>query len=72
MCLPIFIRFSGTEPRFKCYCEVVVPVAVDEPVEVARRTAAERLERYRGKPFTIYKFRTMYADAEKRGPMLTA
>ncbi|MDR2679905.1 MAG: sugar transferase [Tannerella sp.] len=27
---------------------------------------------YRGKPFTIYKFRTMYADAALQGPLLTA
>jgi exopolysaccharide biosynthesis polyprenyl glycosylphosphotransferase len=26
---------------------------------------------YRGKPFTIYKFRTMYEDAGKQGPLLT-
>ena len=27
---------------------------------------------YRGKPFQIYKFRTMYNDASKEGPLLTA
>ncbi|MDR1222594.1 MAG: sugar transferase [Tannerella sp.] len=27
---------------------------------------------YRGKPFTMYKFRTMYADAAQQGPLLTA
>jgi exopolysaccharide biosynthesis polyprenyl glycosylphosphotransferase len=27
---------------------------------------------YRGKPFTIYKFRTMYSDASVQGPLLTA
>jgi exopolysaccharide biosynthesis polyprenyl glycosylphosphotransferase len=27
---------------------------------------------YRGKPFTIYKFRTMFRDALKEGPLLTA
>jgi len=26
---------------------------------------------YRGRPFTIYKFRTMYADSDKKGPLLT-
>ncbi|HEX6916044.1 MAG TPA: sugar transferase [Chitinophagaceae bacterium] len=27
---------------------------------------------YKGKPFTIYKFRSMYADAEHNGPMLSS
>lgn len=27
---------------------------------------------YKGKPFTIYKFRSMYKDAEQNGPMLSA
>ena len=27
---------------------------------------------YRGKPFTIYKFRTMYLNAEERGPLLSS
>ncbi|MDL2304155.1 sugar transferase [Bacteroides sp. OttesenSCG-928-D19] len=27
---------------------------------------------YRGKPFMIYKFRTMYAESEQQGPLLTA
>ena len=26
---------------------------------------------YRGRPFTIYKFRTMYADSDMQGPLLT-
>lgn len=27
---------------------------------------------YKGKPFTIYKFRSMYTDAEKQGPLLSS
>lgn len=27
---------------------------------------------YRGKPFTIYKFRTMFSESEQQGPLLTA
>lgn len=39
----VVVRPSGTEPKLKCYCEVIVPVGAD-PVELARRTAADRLE----------------------------
>ena len=36
------VRPSGTEPKLKCYLEVVVPVA-DGDVAAARRTAAADL-----------------------------
>ena len=39
----VVVRPSGTEPKLKCYCEVIVPVG-DAPVEEARRTAARRLD----------------------------
>ncbi len=38
----VIVRPSGTEPKLKCYLEVVVPVLGDE-VEAARATAADRL-----------------------------
>ena len=37
----VIVRPSGTEPKFKCYLEVVVPVLGD--VAAARATAAEQL-----------------------------
>ena len=40
----VVVRPSGTEPKLKFYCEVIVPVEVDDPVEVARWTADARLE----------------------------
>lgn len=38
----VVVRPSGTEPKLKCYLEVVVPVA-DGDVDAARTVAAERL-----------------------------
>lgn len=38
----VVVRPSGTEPKLKCYLEVVVPVA-DGDVDAARAVAAERL-----------------------------
>ncbi|MBT0767983.1 phospho-sugar mutase [Kineosporia sp. J2-2] len=40
----VIIRPSGTEPKLKCYLEVVIPVG-GESVAEARATAAERLAR---------------------------
>lgn len=40
----VVARPSGTEPKLKCYCEVVIPVS-DGDVDAARTQAAERLER---------------------------
>lgn len=39
----VVARPSGTEPKLKCYCEVIVPVG-DGDVADARAKAAERLE----------------------------
>lgn len=46
----VIIRPSGTEPKVKCYLEVIVPVdrgAGDDPVGHARRVARERLDAVR-------------------------
>ena len=39
----VVVRPSGTEPKLKCYCEVILPVG-DTPVAEVREAAAERLE----------------------------
>ncbi len=45
----VIVRPSGTEPKIKCYLEVVVPVdgAGPSPVATAREAARQRLERIR-------------------------
>lgn len=40
----VIVRPSGTEPKLKCYLEVVVPVAADDDVDAARITAVARLD----------------------------
>ncbi|WP_199422306.1 phospho-sugar mutase [Actinotalea solisilvae] len=46
----VVVRPSGTEPKVKCYLEVIVPVTddgSDDPVGAARRAARERLDAVR-------------------------
>ncbi len=40
----VIVRPSGTEPKLKCYLEVVVPVNPEDGVEAARIAAAGRLD----------------------------
>jgi exopolysaccharide biosynthesis polyprenyl glycosylphosphotransferase len=47
---------------------LIIGVIVSSPGPVI--LSQERIGRY-GKPFILYKFRSMYADAEKHGPELT-
>ena len=42
LCPGIICRPSGTEPKLKCYVEVVVPV--DDSVDVAREQASATIE----------------------------
>lgn len=42
----VVVRPSGTEPKLKCYLEVVIPTT-DGPLEQARAAAAERLAQIR-------------------------
>ncbi|HEX5086519.1 MAG TPA: phospho-sugar mutase [Nocardioides sp.] len=43
-CARVVVRPSGTEPKLKCYLEVVVPVDADAGVDAARISAAARLD----------------------------
>lgn len=43
----VIVRPSGTEPKIKCYLEVVVPVNPEDGVEAARIAAAGRLDALR-------------------------
>jgi len=43
----VVVRPSGTEPKLKCYLEVVVPVDPEDGVDAARIVAAERLDTLR-------------------------
>jgi phosphomannomutase len=43
----VVVRPSGTEPKIKCYLEVVLPVARDGAVDAARIVAAGRLDAIR-------------------------
>jgi phosphomannomutase len=43
----VIVRPSGTEPKLKCYLEVVVPVDAEDGVDAARIAAAGRLDAIR-------------------------
>jgi phosphomannomutase len=43
----VIVRPSGTEPKLKCYLEVVVPVDAGAGVDAARISAAARLDALR-------------------------
>jgi phosphomannomutase len=43
----VIVRPSGTEPKLKCYLEVVVPVHPEDGVDAARIAAAGRLDALR-------------------------
>ena len=43
----VVVRPSGTEPKLKCYLEVVVPVDPEDGVDAARIHAAGRLDALR-------------------------
>ena len=43
----MIVRPSGTEPKLKCYLEVVVPVDAEAGVDAARISAAARLDALR-------------------------
>ena len=78
-------NFSEAEKNIKLFMDKVISLCVlillsPMYLYISLRVKAEskgsvffRQERigYRGKPFTIYKFRTMYDEASSKGPLLT-
>ncbi|GGD27316.1 phospho-sugar mutase [Nocardioides daphniae] len=44
----VIVRPSGTEPKVKCYLEVVIPVDPEDGVDAARISAAGRLDAIKG------------------------
>ncbi|QCX28275.1 phospho-sugar mutase [Nocardioides jishulii] len=44
----VIVRPSGTEPKVKCYLEVVIPVDPEDGVDAARIAAAGRLDAIKG------------------------
>ena len=44
----VVVRPSGTEPKVKCYLEVVVPVSQEDGVDAARISAVGRLDAIKG------------------------
>ena len=43
----VIVRPSGTEPKVKCYLEVIVPVDSADELPQAKAAAAERMERFK-------------------------
>ncbi|MFP7696561.1 phospho-sugar mutase [Trueperella sp. LYQ143] len=43
----VIVRPSGTEPKVKCYLEVIVPVSDAAELDAARSAAVERMERFK-------------------------
>jgi len=67
--LDIFISIIGLIVLSPLSLACIIGVRLSSPGPILYRQ--ERIGRY-GKPFTMYKFRSMYKDAEKNGPDLSS